>query len=63
MSEPTTVEWAVQYRAYIGGKFERTVPYDSEIKARAQVESFNKKRPKNEQARVASRYVTPWKAS
>lgn len=63
MTEETSVEWAVQYRAYIGGRFERTVPYDSADKARAQVATFNQGKPRDQHARVASRYVTRWKAA
>jgi hypothetical protein len=59
MSE-TNIEWAVQYRTYIGGQFARTVPYDDEGKARAQVEKFNKGKPEDQHARVAYRYVTNW---
>lgn len=60
--EVTKIEWAVQYRTYIDGKFERTVVYDSEDKARTQVEKFNKGKPRGEHARVAKRYVTKWSA-
>lgn len=59
--ESTSIEWAVQYRTYIGGKFERTVPYDSEEKARQQVEKFNKGKPHNQHCRVAQRDVTKWR--
>lgn len=62
MSEELTPEYAVQYRTYIGGKFERTVPYDSLDKATAQVEKFNKGKPYNQHARVAMREVTKWRA-
>lgn len=62
MTEEMDVEWAVQYRSYIDGKFDRTVPYEEEGKARTQVEKFNTGKPRGEQARLASRYVTKWKA-
>lgn len=58
-----TVEYAVQYRTYLGGKFERTIPYDSKVKAEKQVEQFNRGKPKTQHARVAHRLVTPWKAA
>lgn len=62
IAEVTEEEWAVQYRTYIGGKFERTVPYDTELRARTQVEKFNKGKPYNQQARLAHRYATKWRA-
>lgn len=62
MSDAMETEYAVQYRAYLGGKFERTVPYDDLGKASAQVEKFNTGKPKDQHARVAMRYVTKWKA-
>lgn len=61
MTENMHIEWAVQYRTYIGGKFERTVPYDSEVKARQQVESFNRGKPRSQHARVACREVSKWR--
>lgn len=60
--EEMRVEWAVQYRTYLGGKFERTVLYESEAKARAQAEKFNAKAVKGADCRVASRRVTKWQA-
>lgn len=58
--EATEVEWAVQYRTYIGGKYERTVPHESKAKAEAQVARFNAGKPKDQHARLAFRYVTKW---
>lgn len=60
--EDMEVEYAVQYRTYLGGKFERTVPYDSKVKALKQVEQFNRGKPKSQHARAAERYVTKWHA-
>lgn len=56
----THIEWAVQYRAYLNGRFERTVPYEDEGKARRQVEQFNAKAAKGADCRLASRRVTKW---
>lgn len=61
IAEVTEEEWAVQYRSYLGGRFDRTVIQDSEARARAQVERFNTKAKKGADCRLAHRYVTPWR--
>ena len=63
MTEEMATEYAVQYRTYIGGKFERTIPYETKGKAQEQVEKFNKGKDKSLHARVATRQVTKWVAA
>jgi hypothetical protein len=61
-------EYAVQYRSYEGGKFDRTVPINSRTgfpytkeQAEEQVEKFNKGKEAITPARVATREATPWR--
>lgn len=54
-------DWAVQYRTYLGGKFERTIAHESEASARAQVERFNQGKEPNAQARLAHHEAGKWK--
>lgn len=66
--EYSVTEFAVQYRSYIGGKFDRTVaintrtgfPYTRE-QAEEQVERFNKGKEPGATCRVGTREATPWK--
>lgn len=61
MNEETEVEWAVQYRSYLNGKFDRTVVYPSEAKAKEQVKKFNARAKPGADCRAAYHYVTKWR--
>lgn len=59
----------MQYRSYLGGRFDRTIyingktnrPYTRE-QAEKRVEEWNKGKEPAAHARVAHRYATPWRS-